>query len=89
MPENADVRHMVDDFATQLALVASGECIALIPRLARPPFAEALVSRPLRRPPRRELHAAWRRSAEVSPAIQTVLLQLDAATPRENTCSNT
>ena len=38
-----DVRHLVDDFASQLSLVASGEVIALIPRLARPPLADGLV----------------------------------------------
>jgi len=78
-PEDPDVRHLVDDFATQLSLVASGEVIALIPRLARPPLGEGLVSRPLRRQPKREVRAAWRRSAEASPAIQAVLAELSRA----------
>ncbi|WP_409491558.1 hypothetical protein [Amycolatopsis sp. cmx-11-12] len=34
---------------------------------------------PLRRPPTREVHAAWRRSAEASPAIRAVLAELQAA----------
>lgn len=76
VPEHPDVRHLVDDFATQLSLVAAGEVIALIPRLARPPLGEGLVSRPLRRPPKREVRAAWRRSANASPAIQAVLAEL-------------
>jgi DNA-binding transcriptional LysR family regulator len=76
VPENPDVRHLVDDFATQLSLVASGQVIALIPRLARPPLPDGLVSRPLRRQPRRAVHAAWRRSADASPAIQAVLTEL-------------
>ncbi len=76
VPEDHDVRHLVDDFATQLSLVASGDVIALIPRLARPPLREGLVSRPLRRPPKRKVHAAWRRSANDSPAIQAVLAEL-------------
>ncbi|WP_370967313.1 LysR family transcriptional regulator [Amycolatopsis sp. cg9] len=75
-PEEPDVRHLVDDFATQLSLVATGEVIALIPRLARPPLGEDLVSLPLRRPPKREVHAAWRRSADTSPAIRAVLAEL-------------
>lgn len=74
--DHPDVRHLVDDFATQLSLVASGEVVALIPRLARPALPEGLVSRPLRRPPRREVQAAWRRSADVSPAIRAVLAEL-------------
>jgi DNA-binding transcriptional LysR family regulator len=81
-PEDPDVRHLVDDFATQLSLVASGDVVALIPRLARPPMSEDLVSRPLRRPPKREIHAAWRRSADTSPAIQAVLAELGAAVDR-------
>ncbi|MFI5587323.1 LysR family transcriptional regulator [Amycolatopsis sp. NPDC051758] len=76
VPEDPDVRHLVDDFASQLSLVASGEVIALIPRLARPPLGEGLVSRPLRRQPKREVFAAWRRSADASPGIRAVLDQL-------------
>ncbi|MEU8639915.1 LysR family transcriptional regulator [Amycolatopsis sp. NPDC048633] len=78
-PEEPDVRHLVDDFATQLSLVASGEVIALIPRLARPPLGEDLIARPLRRQPKREVHAAWRRSADASPAIRALLAELGAA----------
>ena len=76
VPGDPDVRHLAGDFATQLSLVASGGVIALIPRLARPPLGEELVSRPLRRQPTREVHAAWRRSASASPAIQAVLAEL-------------
>jgi len=84
VPEDPDVRHLIDDFATQLSLVASGDVIALIPRLARPPLAEDLVSRPLQRPPKREVHAAWRRSANASPAIRVVLAELGSASSPEN-----
>jgi DNA-binding transcriptional LysR family regulator len=78
-PTEPDVRHLVDDFATQLSLVASGQVIALIPRLARPPLGEGLLARPVRRPPKREVRAAWRRSAEASPAIRAVLAELTPA----------
>ncbi|WP_410588229.1 LysR family transcriptional regulator [Amycolatopsis sp. lyj-23] len=74
-----DVRHLVDDFATQLSLVASGQVVALIPRLARPPLGTDLVARPLPRPPTREVHAVWRQSAEASPAIRAVLAELAPA----------
>lgn len=74
--EDPDVRHLADDFATQMSLVASGEVIALIPRLARPPLPPGLVSHPMLRPPRREVNAAWRRSANSSPAIRAVLTEL-------------
>jgi DNA-binding transcriptional LysR family regulator len=78
-PEDPEVRHLIDDFATQLSLVASGDVIALIPRLARPSLAADLVSQPLQRPPKREVHAAWRRSANDSPAIHAVLAELGCA----------
>jgi DNA-binding transcriptional LysR family regulator len=84
VPEDPYVRHLVDDFATQLSLVASGDVIALIPRLARPPLGEGLVSRPLRRKPKRDVHAAWRRSANASPAIQAVLAELASAISPED-----
>jgi DNA-binding transcriptional LysR family regulator len=80
-PEEPDVRHLVDDFATQLSLVATGEVIALIPRLARPPLGEDLVARPLRRPPKREVYAAWRRSAGASPAIRALLAVIRPSRP--------
>jgi DNA-binding transcriptional LysR family regulator len=80
-PEEPAVRHLVDDFASQLSLVAATDVIALIPRLARPPLGDAVVARPLRRQPKREVHAAWRRSAEASPAIQAVLSELTAQNP--------
>lgn len=76
VPEHPDVRHLVDDFATQLSLVAAGDVVALIPRLARPPLVQGLVARPLRRPPTREVHAAWRRSADASPAVRAVVAEL-------------
>ncbi|MFI6867048.1 LysR family transcriptional regulator [Nocardia sp. NPDC050406] len=82
IPEDPDVRHLVDDFATQLSLVAANDVVALIPRLARPPIGDGLVTRALRRQPKREIHAAWRRSAQASPAVHAVLAELGpASTP--------
>jgi DNA-binding transcriptional LysR family regulator len=80
-PEEPDVLHLVDDFATQLALIAAGDVIALIPRLARPPLGEELVARPLQRQPTRVVQAAWRRSADASPAIQAILTELTRGRP--------
>lgn len=71
-----DVHHLVDDFASQMALVDGGDVIALMPRLARPPLREGLVSTPLQRPPQREVHAVWRTSADASPSIRAVLAHL-------------
>jgi DNA-binding transcriptional LysR family regulator len=76
IPEDPDVRHLVDDFATQLSLVATNEVIALIPRLARPPLGQDLIARPLNPQPKREIHAAWRHSANTSPTINALLTHL-------------
>ncbi|MEV4538680.1 LysR family transcriptional regulator [Asanoa sp. NPDC049518] len=75
-PEEPEVHHLVDDFATQLALAESGDVLALVPRLARPPLGDGLVARELERRPTREVYAAWRRSADASPAIRAVLSEL-------------
>ncbi|QBJ95265.1 LysR family transcriptional regulator [Rhodococcus sp. ABRD24] len=75
-PGDPDVRHLVDDFATQLSLVATSGVIALVPRLARPPLGHDLVARPLHPPPMRQVSAAWRRSADASPAIRAVVAEL-------------
>lgn len=79
LPEAPDVRHLVDDFSSQLALVASTNVIALIPRLARPPLGDDLVALALQRPPTREVHAAWRRSAQSSPSIRALVTELSGA----------
>lgn len=76
LPEAPDVRHLVDDFSSQLSLVASANVVALIPRLARPPLGDDLVALALQRPPTREVHAAWRRSAESSPSIRALVAEL-------------
>jgi DNA-binding transcriptional LysR family regulator len=75
-PGEPDVRHLVDDFATQLSLVAAGEVVALVPRLARPALGDDLVTRILQPPPMREVSAAWRCSADASPAIRAVVAEL-------------
>ena len=75
-PGQPDVRHLIDDFATQLALAGTGEVIALIPRLARPPLGDSLVVCPVDPPPVRQVSAVWRRSADASPAIRAVVSEL-------------
>ncbi|QQS01865.1 MAG: LysR family transcriptional regulator [Austwickia sp.] len=66
------VRHRIDDFSTQLALVAAGGGIALVPRLARPPLPPGLVALPVDPAPTRSVEAAWRASAGESPALEVV-----------------
>jgi DNA-binding transcriptional LysR family regulator len=75
-PGEPDVRHLIDDFASQLSVVATGEVIALIPRLARPHLYEDLVVVPVGPPPTRQISAVWRRSADASPTIKAVVSEL-------------
>ncbi len=46
-----DVRHLVDDFSTQLTLVEADDVLALVPRLARPLLGPGLVAIALERAP--------------------------------------
>jgi len=68
-----EVRDRIDDFSTQLALVAAGEVIALIPRLGRPPLPPGLRLVPVQPLPVREVGAAWRFSSDDSPGVRVVV----------------
>lgn len=74
--QQPDVVHSIDDFSTQMALVAADEVVALIPRLARPRIPEGVVLRELQDAPRREVHNVWRTSGEADPALRVVLAEL-------------
>ena len=78
-PTEIDVRHLVDDFSTQLALVEGDDVLALVPRLARPTLSDGLIAVAPVRTPTREVQAAWRRSADASPAVHAVLDSLSSA----------
>lgn len=67
------VRHRVDDFSTQLALVESGGVIALIPRLARSALPPTVRAVPVEPPPVRRIDAVWRASSETNPAVHAVV----------------
>lgn len=76
-----EVRHRIDDFSTQLALVAAGGGIALVPRLARPPLPAGLVALPVAPTPTRSVETAWRASSEDSPAIRAIRAALRPPIP--------
>ncbi|QCB49658.1 LysR family transcriptional regulator [Rhodococcus sp. PAMC28707] len=76
LPHEPDVRHLIDDFSTQLALVSTHDVLALIPRLARPPLGEDLIFRELHREPKRDVYAVWRISADNSPTIRALMAEL-------------
>ncbi len=78
-PGAPDVRHVVDDFATQLALVANDGVVALVPRLARPAVPAGLVVMAVRPRPVREVAVVWRSAAGGSPAVRVVVEALGRA----------
>ncbi|WP_132994100.1 LysR family transcriptional regulator [Gordonia zhaorongruii] len=80
--DEPDVVHSVDDFSTQMALVASGGVVALIPRLARATPPAGVELRTLKQAPRREVSAVWRRSGQDDPSLRAVLAALKAQTTR-------
>jgi DNA-binding transcriptional LysR family regulator len=59
----------VAEYQTQLALVAAGLGIALVPRLGRGPLPEEVTAVPLDPTPVRGLFALWRTGAARRPAI--------------------
>lgn len=71
------VRHQVDDFTTMLALVATGQGVALVPRLGLtdPPADVALIATPLRRRTR----IAYRAGAADHPAVAAITAALRTA----------
>jgi DNA-binding transcriptional LysR family regulator len=74
-------RHLVDDFATTLALVAAGQGVALVPQLglADPPPGIVLTRVPLSRRTR----IAYRSGAASHPAVTAVSAALRSAVPPE------
>ncbi|WP_406288358.1 LysR family transcriptional regulator [Embleya sp. NBC_00896] len=70
--------HTSTDFGAQLALVAAGLGVTIIPRLAQPTLPAGVVLRPLTAPaPRRHLMAAVRRGHGPSPLL-TALREVGA-----------
>lgn len=64
-----DLAYQVAEYHTQLALVAAGLGIALVPRLGRGPVPEGVSVVPLEPTPLRRLYALWRPGAARRPAI--------------------
>ncbi|MFW6693588.1 LysR family transcriptional regulator [Streptomyces sp. MAR4 CNX-425] len=65
-----DLAYQVAEYASQLALVAAGLGIALVPRLGRGPLPAGVVAVPLEPVPVRRVYAVWRTGAARRPAIR-------------------
>ena len=73
-----DVAYSVAEYQTQLAMLARGIGIGLLPRLGRGPLPEGVVAVPLQPAPSRRLYAVWRTATARRPAIAVTLAALKA-----------
>ncbi|MEV7217629.1 LysR family transcriptional regulator [Kitasatospora cineracea] len=74
--EEPDVAHRVGEFQTQLALIAAGLGLGLIPRLGRGPLPPGTTARPVTPEPVRRVHALWRTQTSRRPAVTATLAAL-------------
>ncbi|MEU1310669.1 LysR family transcriptional regulator [Streptomyces cinnamoneus] len=77
-----DLAYQTAENHTQVALVAAGLGIALMPRLGRGPLPEGVVEVSLDPVPVRRLFAYWRTGASRRPAITETVRHLRAVWPR-------
>ncbi|MFJ3577119.1 LysR family transcriptional regulator [Streptomyces rubiginosohelvolus] len=73
-----DIRHRAEENHTQLALVAAGLGIAMMPRLGRGPLPDGVVAVRLDPVPERRLYTLWRTEAARRPAITAAVDALRA-----------
>ncbi|TCM45260.1 LysR family transcriptional regulator [Kribbella sp. VKM Ac-2568] len=80
-----DVAYSVAEYQTQLAMLARGIGIGLLPRLGRGPLPEGVVAVPLQPAPSRRLYAVWRTATARRPAIAVTLAALKAGWQHRDT----
>jgi DNA-binding transcriptional LysR family regulator len=80
-----EVAYSVAEYQTQLAMLARGIGIGLLPRLGRGPVPDGVVVIPLQPAPTRRLYAVWRTTTSRRPAIAVTLETLKAAWPDRDT----
>ncbi|WP_225844509.1 LysR family transcriptional regulator [Streptomyces sp. HPF1205] len=73
-----DMAYQVGEYRTQVALVAAGLGIALVPRLGRGPVPEGVAVLRLEPAPVRRLYALWRAGASRRPSIAAAVDTLRA-----------
>lgn len=76
-----DLAYQASENHTQIALVAAGLGIALMPRLGRGPLPDGVLAVPLAPVPVRCLYALWRTGAARRPAITETVRLLRAHWP--------
>lgn len=70
------VAYSVAEYQTQLAILAHGVGIALIPRLGRGPLPAGVVAVPLHPAPSRRVYAVWRTLTARRPAVSATVAAL-------------
>lgn len=70
------IGHTASEHATQLALVAAGLGVALIPRLGRDPAPAGIRFVPVDPAPVRRIHLAWRHGTDRRPTVAATLAAL-------------
>ncbi|MFI5695804.1 LysR family transcriptional regulator [Kribbella sp. NPDC051586] len=80
-----DVAYSIAEYQTQLAMLARGIGIGLLPRLGRGPVPDGVVVVPLQPAPTRRLYAVWRTTTSRRPAIAVTLATLKSAWPDRDT----
>jgi DNA-binding transcriptional LysR family regulator len=81
------IRHTASEHSTQLALVAAGLGVAVIPRLGREPTPPSVRFVSIDPPPNRRIFALWRTSAAAHPAIAAALDTLQRHCEKPHTTS--
>ncbi|MET7279551.1 LysR family transcriptional regulator [Kribbella sp. NPDC005582] len=80
-----DVAYSVAEYQTQLAMLARGIGIGLLPRLGRGPVPDGVVAVPLQPAPSRRIYAVWRNVTSRRPALVVTLSALKQAWPERTT----
>jgi DNA-binding transcriptional LysR family regulator len=73
------ITHCAEEHHTQLALVAAGLGVAVVPRLGRGPLPDGVRALTVRHSMRRHTYAVWRSDADRRPAIRAAVEALRAA----------
>lgn len=73
-----EVAYSIAEYQTQLAMLAQGIGIGLLPRLGRGPLPDGVIAIPLHPAPSRRLYAVWRTATARRPAITVTLAALKA-----------
>lgn len=73
-----EVAYSIAEYQTQLAMLARGIGIGLLPRLGRGTLPDGVIALPLQPAPSRRLYAVWRTATARRPAIAVTLAALKA-----------